>query len=213
MGLKKILGLLVTGTILGTLACKGIKVAKNKSKSSSDNNLGFDWDNVLNHSAGPFDFAMQIKRELKWAWQRVTRGYDDQIFWSFDSYLDQIIIKDLEWMLANRNGSPVLEGWTEDDCHEKWTQTLMEMLRYLKQSTDQHCDEVNEYEDLVDFDSYFVPCEDNKLLTMHYKDMSIKAEEIRDKYYLRSRDIDEYKAANHKKAMAMLCMYYRHLWD
>ena len=30
-------------------------------------------------------------REIKWAWQRVVRGYDDRIFWEFDSYFNQFI--------------------------------------------------------------------------------------------------------------------------
>jgi len=210
---KKMLGLLAAGATLGTLAYKGIKAAKIKAKSDSDNNMGFDWDNVLNHSAGLCDFAKQFQRELKWAWQRVTRGHDDQIFWNFDSFLDQMIIKDLQWMLEHRHGSPVLEGWTEDDCHEKWTQVIKEMLHYFMQSTEQHCSEINEYEDVVDFDSYFMPCEDSSYSTMHYKDTSVEAEALREKYHQRSREIDEYKAANHIKAMEMLSKYYRYLWD
>ena len=210
---KGIAGLLVVGAILGFSAYKGIKAAKIKAKCGNGNALGFDWYTVLNNSADPIDFAKQLKRELKWAWQRVKRGYDDQIFWSFDHYLDQIIIKDLQWMLENRNGSPVLDGWTEDDCHEKWTEVLKEMLYYFMQSTEQHCSEVNEYEDLVDFDSYFAPCEDSNYSTMHYKDTSAEAKELRDKHYQRSKEIDEYRAANHKKAMEMLSNHYRHLWD
>lgn len=210
---KRGLGLLIAGVVLGVATYKGIKAAKIKAKSNKDNTLGFDWDNVLNHSADPLDFAKQLKREIKWAWQRVKRGYDDQIFWNFDHYLDQIIIKDLQWMLKNRNGSPVLEGWTEDDCHEKWTQVLKEMLHYFMQSTEQHCSEVNEYTDLVDFASYFVPIKGGKYSTMRYKDTSVEAEELREKHRQRSKEIDEYRAENHKKAMEMLNKYYRHLWD
>ena len=29
--------------------------------------------------------------EVKWAYQRVVRGYDDRIFWSFDSHFIKII--------------------------------------------------------------------------------------------------------------------------
>jgi len=210
---KKSLGLLISGVTLGAVAYKGYKIAKNKAKRNNDDALGFDWDNVLNHNAGPLDFAKQLKREIKWAWQRMKRGYDDQIFWNFDHYLDQIIIKDLQWMLANRNGSPVLEGWTEDDCYEKWSEVLKEMLYYFMQSTEQHCSEVNEYADMVDFGSYFVPIKGGKYSTMRYKDTSAKAEELRGKHYQRSKEIDEYRAKNHKKAMEMLSTYYRNLWD
>ena len=213
MNNKGRIAILAAGVVFGTVAYKGIKAAKIKAKSDNDNTPSFDWNTVLNHSADPIDFAKQFGRELKWAWQRVKRGYDDRIFWNFDSYLDRIIIKALQWMLKNRHGSPVLEGWTEEDCHEKWTQVLKEMLHYFMQSTEQHCNEVNEYSDLVDFDSYFVPSECGKYSTMHYKDKSREAEALREKHYARSREIDEYRAANHEKAMAMLNKYYRYLYD
>ena len=32
-----------------------------------------------------------IFREIKYAYQRVVRGYDERILWGFDSYLEQII--------------------------------------------------------------------------------------------------------------------------
>lgn len=32
-----------------------------------------------------------ILDEIKWAWQRVVRGYDDRVFWGFDSYFITII--------------------------------------------------------------------------------------------------------------------------
>lgn len=30
-------------------------------------------------------------REIKWAYQRVVRGYDDRIYWEMDSYLFQLV--------------------------------------------------------------------------------------------------------------------------
>lgn len=29
--------------------------------------------------------------KIKWAYQRVVRGYDDRIFWDFEEYLDYIV--------------------------------------------------------------------------------------------------------------------------
>lgn len=34
---------------------------------------------------------METLREIKWAWQRVVRGYDDRVYWQFDDYFIQII--------------------------------------------------------------------------------------------------------------------------
>jgi len=77
---KWITGLLVVGAVLGFSAYKGIKAVKIKAKYDNGNALGFDWDTVLNHSADPIDFAKQLKRELKWAWQRVKRGMTTKYF-------------------------------------------------------------------------------------------------------------------------------------
>lgn len=34
---------------------------------------------------------MNYLRKIKWAYQRVVRGYDDRIFWGFDEYFEQAI--------------------------------------------------------------------------------------------------------------------------
>lgn len=209
MGYKKVMGIAIATIV----AYKGIKIAKKKARKNKHNQLGIDWDNLLNHTADPLDFAKQFKKEMKWALQRVFKGYDDRIFWNFDNYLDQMIILDLKWMLKHRNGSPALEEWADEDCHEKWTQTLKQMLRYFMESTEQHCSQVNEYEGQVDFSSYSLPSKCGKYRTMHYKDTSKKAETLREKYYRRGKEIDAYRAKNHKKALEMLTKYYRHLWD
>jgi hypothetical protein len=34
---------------------------------------------------------MKIFNEIKWAYQRVVRGYDDRIFWGVDEYFEQFL--------------------------------------------------------------------------------------------------------------------------
>lgn len=34
---------------------------------------------------------MYLLRKIKWAYQRVTRGYDDTIYWGFNGYFCQFI--------------------------------------------------------------------------------------------------------------------------
>jgi hypothetical protein len=55
--------------------------------------------------------------EIKWAYQRVVRGYDDRIMWQFDGYFAQIIpalqefcinqLQDLERIKLNEERSKV----------------------------------------------------------------------------------------------------------
>ena len=115
--------------------------------------------------------------------------------------------------MKNRHGSPVLEGWTEENCHENWTKELEKMLHYFKESQEKTCSEINAYDGLVDFESFFLPSDCKGCRTTHYKDTSEKAEELRHEYCKRSAEIDAYKRENRKKGLGMLVKYYDHLWD
>ena len=37
--------------------------------------------------------------QIKWAYQRVTRGYDDRITWGFDSYMENMMLPLKEFCL------------------------------------------------------------------------------------------------------------------
>lgn len=37
-----------------------------------------------------------IKNKIKWAYQRVVRGYDDRIFWGFDGFFQETIMPPLK---------------------------------------------------------------------------------------------------------------------
>lgn len=41
-------------------------------------------------------------KQIKWAWQRMTRGYDDRIMWGFDDYLWGIVKPSLHKFLIDR---------------------------------------------------------------------------------------------------------------
>lgn len=42
--------------------------------------------------------------EIKWAYQRVVRGYDDRVFWDFDSYFLQVMPALREFCVDYING-------------------------------------------------------------------------------------------------------------
>lgn len=44
--------------------------------------------------------------EIKWAWQRVFRGWDDRVVWSIDCYLDEKIPEWLERLKKIKHGVP-----------------------------------------------------------------------------------------------------------
>lgn len=46
------------------------------------------------------------KYEIKWAWQRVFRGYDDRLTWNLNSYLSEYLPKIIRKMTKNVHGYP-----------------------------------------------------------------------------------------------------------
>ena len=44
--------------------------------------------------------------EVKWAWQRAFRGYDDRLFWDMSEYLNPIIVDGLKHLRKNAFGYP-----------------------------------------------------------------------------------------------------------
>lgn len=47
-------------------------------------------------------------RNIKYGWQRVTKGYDDLAWWSMDMYLSELIVKLSKELRTNSHGVPVL---------------------------------------------------------------------------------------------------------
>lgn len=59
---------------------------------------------------------------IKWAWQRVTRGYDDRVLWSLSEYIDPIILAVLK---SHRE----IDGWHPIGITaKKWNKALDVMI-------------------------------------------------------------------------------------
>jgi len=91
----------------------------------------------------PHVLIADLGREIKWAWQRVFRGWDDRISWSIDGYLDDMLPLWLERLKKYSHGVPGLlfkeEDYIPNDPHgstkpgvfekreEEWADILQKM--------------------------------------------------------------------------------------
>jgi len=76
-----------------------------------------------------FYIIKQIFNEIKWAWQRVFRGYDDRWHWSLCDSLAKVVSENLEWLIENQSGCPdnlCDKSKVGEECH-KWKQILKEI--------------------------------------------------------------------------------------
>lgn len=51
------------------------------------------------------DVLRRLRKKIKFAWQRLTRGWDDSVIWSIDSYLSEMMPIWLK-TLKNQGGTP-----------------------------------------------------------------------------------------------------------
>lgn len=71
----------------------------------------------------------QFFKNIKYAWQRATRGFSDPDCWEFDSYLSRIISGGLKTLDKNRHGFPteLYSQLGEEDGDQEWSKILSEI--------------------------------------------------------------------------------------
>jgi hypothetical protein len=71
----------------------------------------------------PWNIYKGIRNEIKWAWQRVFRGYDNRIIWSLDYYLSEMLPIWLRELKQEKAGIPTVcfeeDDWDNDKCEYK----------------------------------------------------------------------------------------------
>jgi len=60
------------------------------------------------------------RNQIRWAWQRVFRGWDDRAIWSLDTWLARTLGAQLQEMARIAHGWPAGPDWTFDT----WTTAL-----------------------------------------------------------------------------------------
>ena len=76
-----------------------------------------------------FRNVKQFFRNIKYAWQRATRGFSDPDWWEFDSYLSQTISGCLKEFDKKRHGFPseLYFQFGEEDGDKEWSKILSEI--------------------------------------------------------------------------------------
>lgn len=68
------------------------------------------------------DRIRRAPKQVRWAWQRVFRGWDDYSTWSLDVHLSRTLGQQLVAMADIAHGHPEVNGW--DYTFETWTADL-----------------------------------------------------------------------------------------
>ena len=80
-----------------------------------------------------FSNIKQFFKNIKYAWQRATRGFSDPDWWEFDSYLSQTISGCLKEFDKKRHGFPseLYFQLGEEDGNKKWSEILLKIAENM----------------------------------------------------------------------------------
>jgi len=77
--------------------------------------FSYRWQYYMFH---PWEIFVETGRAIKWAWQRVTRGWDDRVTWSIDGYLCRMMPQWIKMLKENKGGIP-MSMFDEDQWDDK----------------------------------------------------------------------------------------------
>ena len=161
--------------------------------------------------------------EIKTAWQRLTRGYDDLMVWNLGNSLCEFAIRGLLHMADYHNDLPDIEDWYELPDEEQsrlWEERLAEIADHLYESLE-HEDsryEKNEYEEAFRNSETreSIKCDNSEYYEVIYKPANgyteEQVEDLSEKWRDRNREIYSYKAEQRKIGINKLLDVFEHLW-
>jgi len=180
-----------------------------------------------------------FKWEIKAAWQRAFRGYDDSAWWGMNDYLQKLILRLLLELAEHGHGLPNFDNYdyskeanmTLEECeanfderHKKWTELLLEIADNFYESLDLEDSQYevgqNEFRDeyfnshKIDFVQNDVSSCSSRLITIPnegYTKEQVK--ELKNKWLKRDKEIDKYKRLQFVVGMEKLIKIFDYLWD
>lgn len=145
----------------------------------------------------PWKIVSQTFRNIKFAWQRITKGYCEYDYWNIDCYLLKLLPELFDDFRRNLHGHPC--SFTE----EEWDNFLLkEVIEPLRNARDDQNVEINEFEEKIH--DYFK----DKPLT----DMDCP-QDLWDNYMTRENEITNWRDKQMRKGFVAIITEFWSFWD
>lgn len=188
----------------------------------------------------PFEPVVQLFRDIKYCYQRITKGYCDRDVWNMFSWFLSVVPSMLEELKETTHGAPaVLAGGIDSQSHsldsnaghEEWKRILGEMAYLFRESDEDSCQRKNPYETeyemaLETFTEKYGFLgeklrtageiereEKNHFCTMHTMVEVPEYREIHDKYMEEEQRLYEYRNTCKDNAFELFTKWFWDLWD
>jgi len=165
----------------------------------------------------------QFFRNIKWAWQRATKGYSDRDTWNLDCYYLQLFYHTLKHLAKYTHGYPGVGEFSDDQGgYEAWQKYLSDMADHFENAQEWNPEiKINsEIDDLWEnMESYVSSCYFKELDDKHYSTLEYEYTDedaynkAKDKWLSKEMNAYEYREAEKNIAFDMMKEYFFHLWD
>lgn len=156
-------------------------------------NFGYSKRYYLTH---PWKFAAECFKNVKFAWQRATRGYCDLDWWDMDNWLLSVLPSMLKTIADKTISYPApfdYKNEDDDKYYKDWVNFLKQLAADIEWCREDNIDKENEYYEAFHND--------------------IHNDEIREKYIQRCTELDNMRKEKIKTAFAALAEHIWELWD
>lgn len=156
----------------------------------------------------------QFFRNIKYAWQRATKGYCDQDLWSLDWYYANMFSASLKEMAESSYGYPC-EFENEENGMEKWKAILNEMSLLFHNCLEDNEAYTNPYDDEYHraLRSCRIETKDEKGRDCICFEFDNMQEGLREAYFIEEHRIASQRNADKDAAFDLLKHWFFNLWD
>lgn len=159
----------------------------------------------------PFQWIGHYWREIKFAWQRMMKGYSDRDTWDIDHWFLETMPNILEDFNKNRHGYP------SDVSDEQWEKILNDMIKYFKNADEETTDFINKYSEQWDkmITTKWIKWEktEDGLYKFFNEPGTPEEDDISKKHSEEEMKKFEYMKENLHKGLELFEKYFYALWD
>ena len=157
------------------------------------------------------NFLKQIGRNIKWAYQRITRGWCDKDVWNLDCWFLDVVVPMLKHLKETKHGYPAY--MTE----EQWNHILDEMIMHFENCDENnsvnHNDKWDRYYNLMTKDYQNGDDVENLLTMCNTEPYTVGQQEAKDEWLAKEQEIYDFRLTEREQAFKMFCEYFENLWD
>lgn len=184
--------------------------------------------NVFNHNYLPLSYwknwffnIKQLFKNIKYAWQRATKGYCDCDVWDLRNYLTYIMRDSISELSEIAHGFPG-DDTPEGKSYNAWIKYLKKISFLLDKSIDRNFEEVDpyypnkyekEYEELISKPDRWIKEEQEDGSVLYTMNETPEEAKLRRKYINECIKNKKKRINDRNKAFEMLINRWESLWD